>query len=64
MIGVAFIGEENADNMRTIAEFSKAKILGRLPWLEMLTPEALRESFLQNFQKDDFMIPENENRGE
>jgi len=56
VLGVAFIGPENADNITTISEFSKARILGHLPWLERLEPQRLKEAFLQNFDQDDFIV--------
>lgn len=47
--GLAFIGENNPDNMRTIADFSGVKVLGRLPLLEHLNPENLRQTFVDHF---------------
>jgi dethiobiotin synthetase len=49
LIGVAFIGEEMADSQRTIAEFGNVSQLGRLPHLDPLTPKALREAMIANF---------------
>lgn len=54
--GIAFIGEENADNMRTIGEFSGAKILGRLPMLDHLDDTSLRLNFENNFNVQDFIL--------
>ena len=54
MHGIVFVGDQNDDNMRTIAEFSDVKVLGRLPMLDSLTPESLTNAFDQNFDKDDF----------
>lgn len=42
LAGLLFSGEENANNERTILEFSKAPPLGRLPRLERLDPASLR----------------------
>ncbi len=53
--GIAFIGEENADNMRTIGEFSGAKIFGRLPLLDHLDDTSLRMNFANNFNIQDFI---------
>ena len=36
ILGIAFIGDENVDTERTIAEFGGVKHLGRLPWLDPL----------------------------
>lgn len=52
--GIAFIGEENEDNIRTIAEFSGERVLGRLPLLETLDPDTLRTNFEENFNQGDF----------
>jgi dethiobiotin synthetase len=54
VLGVAFVGDAHPDNARTIAEFSRAKVLGRLPWIEPLTPEALKAAFAENFRVEDF----------
>ncbi|MGQ0527698.1 MAG: dethiobiotin synthase [Alphaproteobacteria bacterium] len=55
--GIAFIGEENEDNMRTIQDFSGVKILGRLPKLDALNADNLREAFEKNFLIENFVIP-------
>lgn len=52
--GIVFAGEENADNMRTISEFSDTKILGRLPMLDSLDAKSLSSAFEQHFNLDDF----------
>ena len=49
LVGVAFIGEEVADSQSTIAEFGNVSQLGRLPHLDPLTPKALREAMIANF---------------
>lgn len=49
LIGIAFIGEEVADTQRTIVEFSGARQLGRLPLLDRLTSETLREAMVAGF---------------
>ena len=49
LIGVVFIGEEMADSQRTIAEFGNVRQLGRLPYLDPLTPETLREAMVAGF---------------
>ncbi len=53
--GIAFIGDENEDNMRTIKEFSNVKILGRLPMMELLSDQSLKAAFQENFKIDDFI---------
>lgn len=52
--GLVFIGEENADNMRTIVEFSGEKLLGHIPALEELNAQNLQNVFDRNFKKEDF----------
>ncbi len=53
--GVVFIGDENADNIRTIAEMSKVKVLGRLPLADDLDDTMLRLLFANNFKIGDFV---------
>ncbi|UCI31845.1 dethiobiotin synthase [Mesorhizobium sp. B4-1-4] len=55
LLGIAFIGEEMADTQRTIAEMGKVRILGRLPLLDPLTPEALAAAMRALFSAADFM---------
>lgn len=49
LIGIAFIGDEVADTQRTIVEFSGIRQLGRLPLLDPLTSETLREAMVAGF---------------
>jgi dethiobiotin synthetase len=56
--GIAFIGEDNPDTIRTITEFSNVKILGRLPFLTHLNSETLRTVFERNFKQSDFISPQ------
>ena len=44
----------NKDSQRTIISFSQVKNLGRLPWLDQITPQLLRQAFLDNFSLEDF----------
>jgi dethiobiotin synthetase len=55
LLGVAFIGEENADSERTIVEMGHVKRLGRLPPLTPLTRDTLRAAFALHFDLDDFL---------
>lgn len=52
--GILFVGEENRDNMKTIAEYSGEKVLGRLPMLESLNAGSLQKAFEENFKRGDF----------
>ena len=52
--GLLFIGDDNPDNIRTIAEFSGAPILGRLPWLDSVHAESLKAVFAETFRPEDF----------
>ncbi len=52
--GIVFIGEENKDNIRTIKEFSKAKILGHLPIIDPIDKDTLIAAFADNFDIKDF----------
>ncbi|WP_214474304.1 dethiobiotin synthase [Mesorhizobium sp. dw_380] len=49
LIGIAFIGEEVADTQRTIVEFGGVPQLGRLPRLDPLTGEMLRDAMVAGF---------------
>lgn len=49
LIGIAFIGDEVADTQGTIVEFSGVRQLGRLPLLDPLTSETLREAMVAGF---------------
>lgn len=53
--GLAFIGEEMADSQDVIAAFSGVKVLGRLPPLEVLTPERVAAAFKGAFELRDFL---------
>lgn len=53
--GIAFIGDENEDNMKTVQQFSQEKILGRLPFLKDLNAENLQKAFKENFDQKDFL---------
>lgn len=55
LLGIAFIGEAMPDSERTIVEFSGARRLGRLPWLDETSPEALRRAFAENFVREDVL---------
>lgn len=53
--GIAFIGEEMRDSQDVIAAFSGVKVLGRLPPVAPLTPEALQAAFAGAFAVRDFL---------
>ena len=52
--GVAFVGDENADNMATIRAMGAVRVLGRLPWLDSPDRAALARAMTQNFDPKDF----------
>jgi dethiobiotin synthetase len=54
LLGIAFIGDENADSERTIVAMSGARRLGRLPRLAALTPATLAAAFAAHFVLADF----------
>lgn len=54
VFGIAFIGDAHPDTQRIIEEMGKIRILGRLPRLEPLTPDTLRQAFLDNFDTSFF----------
>ncbi|RWQ65578.1 dethiobiotin synthase [Mesorhizobium sp.] len=49
LAGIAFIGDEMADTQRTIVEMGGVPQLGRLPYLDPLTNETLREAMVAGF---------------
>lgn len=53
--GIVFIGEDNIDIIRTIAEFSKVKILGHMPLLDTPDDTTLKLTFGNNFNAKDFV---------
>ncbi|ABE41456.1 dethiobiotin synthase [Rhodopseudomonas palustris BisB5] len=55
LLGIAFIGDENAESERIIVELGRARRLGRLPHLAQLTTDALRAAFARNFNTADFL---------
>jgi len=54
LIGIAFIGNEQAESERIICEIGSVRRLGRLPHLAPLTHESLRTTFAASFNLDDF----------
>jgi dethiobiotin synthetase len=55
IVGIAFIGDENQESERIIAELGKVRRLGRLPHLEPLTGRSLRAAFAEHFKIEDFL---------
>ncbi|MCD0415743.1 dethiobiotin synthase [Rhodopseudomonas sp. BR0M22] len=54
LLGVAFLGEENAESEQIITELGRTRRLGRLPWLATLDAAALRAAFAAAFDPRDF----------
>lgn len=54
ILGVVYVGEENADTRATIAKLSGARDLGRLPFLAPLTAESLRRAFSESVRLEAF----------
>jgi len=52
--GLIFVGDDNPDAMRTIAELSGARHLGLVPWLDRLDRGALLDAFARGFKREDF----------
>ena len=55
LLGVVLIGSPHRDNERTLAEFGGVRILGRLPYIDPLTPESLAYAFARSFCRDHFL---------
>jgi len=49
ILGIAFIGDAQLDTQRIIEKMGEIRILGRLPHLELLTPDNLRRAFREHF---------------
>ncbi|MGY3463017.1 dethiobiotin synthetase [Bradyrhizobium sp. LM3.4] len=54
ILGMAFIGERNAETQVAIREMGRVRWLGRLPWLSPLTADTLQAAFQASFRADDF----------
>jgi len=54
ILGIAFIGDENADTEATICEIAQVRKLGRLPWLSPLDAPTLGSAFERAFSRGDF----------
>jgi dethiobiotin synthetase len=54
LIGIAFIGDEQAESERIICKLSSVRRLGRLPRLAPLTHQSLRSAFATSFNLADF----------
>jgi dethiobiotin synthetase len=54
VLGVVFIGDTFPDTQRIIEEMGDVRVLGRLPRLEPLTPDTLRQAFRENFDTSSF----------
>jgi len=55
LLGVAFVGAEQADPERTIVEMGGARRLGRLPHIDPLDAAGLRQAFERSFRRADFL---------
>lgn len=55
LLGMVFVGDENADSERTIAEMGGVRHLGRLPWIDPLDAASLRAAFKASFRREDFL---------
>lgn len=54
LLGVAFVGEDIPDTLRSIAELGRVRVLGRLPRIDPLTPQTLRTAMDAAFRRADF----------
>lgn len=54
LLGVAFVGNPQEDSENTICAMGQVKRLGRLPLLDVLTPQSLSAAFAENFRLQDF----------
>jgi dethiobiotin synthetase len=54
VLGIAFIGDANDSSEAAIVRFGQVRRLGRLPWLDTLTPDTLRTAFAAGFDLGEF----------
>jgi dethiobiotin synthetase len=54
VFGIAFVGDEQAETQRIIAAMGQARVLGRLPRLDPMTPDVLHQAFRENFSLSSF----------
>jgi dethiobiotin synthetase len=54
VLGVALIGDPHPDNEGTLAALGGVPMLGRLPRLDPLTPQTLKDSFAAAFRREMF----------
>lgn len=54
ILGVAFVGEPDADNEATVAAIGRVRLLGRLPRLDPLNADTLFQAFSTHFRLQDF----------
>ncbi|PSH70069.1 ATP-dependent dethiobiotin synthetase BioD [Phyllobacterium brassicacearum] len=54
VFGVVFIGDEQADTQKIIAKLGNVNCLGRLPCIDPLTPDTLRQAFRDHFDVSSF----------
>ncbi|MBB6147412.1 dethiobiotin synthetase [Silvibacterium bohemicum] len=54
VLGIAFLGDAYPDTQRTIAEMGDVRVLGRLPRLEGLNSDTLRQAFREHFDISSF----------
>lgn len=55
LLGVAFLGDGNANSERIIVELGRTRRLGRLPWLAPLDAASLAAAFAAAFDLNDFL---------
>jgi dethiobiotin synthetase len=55
VLGVAFVGDEDAEAQNAVARMGGARLLGRLPRLAPLTREGLAAGFAAGFDRRDFL---------
>jgi dethiobiotin synthetase len=55
LLGVAFVGDAHPENEHIIGSLGKVPVLGRLPHLDPLTPQALAAAFARAFERESFL---------
>lgn len=57
LLGIAFVGAENSEVERTIADIGGVRRIGRLPHLDPLDADTLRAAFAAHFRAGELLAP-------
>ena len=52
--GIVMVGNENANNRRSVEQYGNVPVIGSIPWLDLIDRETLCDVFERNFDKTAF----------